>query len=126
MNKAVLAVMCVLLVGSGAMIGFFAALSARAAPSGNIQTISFSEPPPLASQPSNFESVVHDLEGIGCKIIQTDSEYVTYNMVLNYTEFRRLAYNTGVAFAFCFGNPLRLLGLYTVYSGILFSCRITF
>lgn len=74
---------------------------------------SFKEPPTLTieintSELNNTVNLKNDLEGFGCKIINS-TNWGTPNSLANYTEFRRIAYNTGVVF----WNDS---GIYTVYS----------
>lgn len=66
---------------------------------------SFSEPPPLSRPINNTEDLMSDLTSLGCHILYiTDrSPYALANIPMNYTEFRRMAYNCGVVL--CYYSP---------------------
>jgi len=58
---------------------------------------SFKEPTTLTTKINTTESLKNDLESLGCKIINS-ANWGTPNSLANYTEFRRMAYNTEVVF----------------------------
>jgi hypothetical protein len=54
----------------------------------------FKEPPPLNTVANSTEDKVNDLESLGCKIIYSTHWYLLNYAHVNYTEFRRMAYNS--------------------------------
>ena len=56
----------------------------------------FNDPPPLNRVVNSTEDKVNDLESLGCKIVYSTHWYLTFYAHVNYTEFRRMAYNSKV------------------------------
>jgi hypothetical protein len=60
----------------------------------------FNEPPPLNIVVNSTEDKVNDLESLGCKIVYSTHWYLTFYAHVNYTEFRRMAYNSKIVLCF--------------------------
>jgi hypothetical protein len=73
----------------------------------------FQEPPPLGSEPSNFQGVMTDLENLGCVIVEIYSYHTWDFYAKNYTEFRRVVYNTKVVFSIN-----EYAQLFTIFNGM--------
>jgi hypothetical protein len=85
--------------------------------SDNPMVSSFKEPQHLTREINDTTSLMSDLESLGCKVF-----YLTdYNgwhgttQPINYTDFRRIAYNTGVVFVLHFPP---YVSVYSVIDGI--------
>jgi len=94
------------------------------------RTFSFEEPPVLNEEMNSSESVISDLEGIGCKIIYVeDFAGKSFGAGLNYTEFRRVAYNSKVVFCHIYSIPQyheEHLELLTIFNGLMCASYFLF
>jgi len=82
---------------------------------------SFEEPPSLSGELDDLQDIVNDLENLGCKIIHLTEGWI-YFEVNNYTEFRRIAYNSKVVFLTYFAE-IRRVDMYVIFNGITVLCR---
>lgn len=133
MNKVYALVILELLV-IVSLLFYFYNFHLLASTTGETQA-SFKEPPTLTTKINTTESLKNDLESLGCKIINS-SGWGTPNSLANYTEFRRIAYNTGVIFWYDSGTILLWNGvgytsvdevaLNTIFDGTILSILIEF
>jgi hypothetical protein len=68
---------------------------------------SFKEPQPLTKEINDTTSLLNDLNSLGCKMFYLTSSFWFGNFVpqpINYTDFRRIAYNTGIVFLLLWWN----------------------
>lgn len=100
------------------------------------QFSSFEEPPALTTEINTTESIVTDLEDLGCKIIYSAAYWDGTYPVENYTDFRRVAYNSRVVFwhtswGYVYshteeGGKYREISLYTIFDGTIISTFLSF
>jgi hypothetical protein len=106
-----LAIICLLLI-AGFGVVLFMNYSYTSAPSTidkSNNSLSFNEPPPLDKAVNSDEEKVKDLESLGCKIVYPTYWFITQGAHVNYTDFRRMAYNSKVVLcliAWASGYPL--------------------
>jgi hypothetical protein len=112
----VLGIICIVLsvVLVGAVVEF------RQLSSGNA---TFKEPPPPTGTFSSLADYLNDLQSLGCKLINSN-DWGTPNELVNYTEFRIIAYNTGVVFYYDvppYGGMGWEVRLFTIFNGVIIS-----
>jgi len=71
--------------------------------SNNPQASFFKEPPSLTTEINDMASLINDLNNLDCKIfyLKTSNGWegtMQPPQPINYTDFRRIAYNTGIVF----------------------------
>jgi hypothetical protein len=93
-----LAIICILsIAGLGAVLFVnYAHISAATTIDKSNNSLSFNEPPPLDRVVNSDEEKVNDLESLGCKIVYPTYWFITQGAHVNYTDFRRMAYNSKV------------------------------
>jgi len=106
-----------------------------------LQSNSFEEPPSLSVNINNLQNLKNDLENLDCKIFnftRGKSTITNFLHVANYTEFRRVAYNTKIVFwdvshesvlipAGEIAPPLHVyVALFTLFNGIMVSSQLEF
>lgn len=88
-----------------------------------LKATSLKEPAPLVDEPASFEEMEGDLRNLGCNLFYLSewgwSHANSLNMK-NYTEFRRLAYNTKIVFLYYGkGMPHDWSYVFTIYDGVI-------
>jgi len=77
------------------------------------------EPPPLIEDVKGIQDVLDDLESLGCVLINI-TQFIDYSgiNICNYTEFRRVAFNTQTVFYRRSVSGSAELDCYTIFEGV--------